>query len=170
MNLLSEKAFKNLHFSNIIHFRTKISPSVQNESLKTLDPSFKGAVFTYVGDALFWNKQSVMNYTLKLCKQRFLLNQRVFYFPKDFYLIQEINYQISALSANGILNNIISKYVDYAFLNVKSVDFELQAISLEQISGIFYVGSVCLTISISVFFGEMFTRNLKSRKSFEFLE
>lgn len=123
-----------------------------------------------MGQALLWNKQSVKNYTLKFCKERFLLNQRVFYFPKDFYLIEEINHQISVLSANGILSFINSQYVDSAFLNVKSIDIGPQPLNFTQISGIFYVCGVCLLVSLAVFAVEVFKYNkFKWRNHYEFV-
>jgi hypothetical protein len=150
--------------------RTVISPSVQNESLRTLNPNFKGVVFAYMGQALLWNKQTAKNYSLKFCSERFLLNQRVFYFPKDFYLVEEFNHQISVLSANGILTKILSEFVDQSFLSVKSENAGPSPISLKQISGIFYISAVGLLFSLLVFATEVLSNHLQKLHKFSFLE
>lgn len=122
---------------------------------KTFDSNFKGAVFTYLAQALSWNKQNVKNFTLKICHQRFLLNQAVFYFPRDFFLIDEINHLISILSANGVISHLISEYADIDYLNVKQTCFDPSPISLEQISGIFFVLIVCLAVAVFCFILEL---------------
>lgn len=122
-----------------------------------------------MGQALLWNKQSVKNYTLKFCSERFLLNQRVFYFPKDFYLVEEINHQISVLSSNGILSYLISRYVDTDMLNVKTFDAEPLPITFNQVSGIFYVYGVCLAAAVVVFIIEKAFQKWKTTKYFDFI-
>lgn len=111
-----------------------------------------------------WNKQTVKNYTLRTCKERFLLNQRVFYFSKDFYLVEEINYQISVLSANGILENIIKEYYDYTFLNVRQDDVSVTPLGIKQLSGILFVSIGCLMACLSVFIVEIIWNKFKQRK------
>lgn len=117
-----------------------------------------------------WNKQTVKNHTLKFCKERFLLNQIVFYFPKDFYLTEEISHQIIELSANGILDHLVSEYADHAFLNVKPVDVGPLPITFIQISGIFHVCAACLLISFFVFLVELFGHKFrKHHRNIEFI-
>lgn len=145
----------NLNFTFAI-FRTKVSNNSHAQSLKTLDPNFKGTVFAYFGEALLWNKLSAQNHSLLMCKERLLLNQRVFYFAKDFYLVEEVNQQLTMIASNGILEHLLSTYIDYEFLNVKSVDLGPLPLNIESISGIFYVaGALCLS-SLIVFVAEIF--------------
>lgn len=138
-----------------MNFRTKVSNNSHAQSLKTLDPNFKGTVFVYLGEALLWNKLSAKNHSLLVCKERLLLNQRVFYFPKDFYLVEEVNQQLSMIAANGILEHLLSIYIDYGFLNVKSVDHGPLPLDVESISGIFYVAGVLYLISLITFVAEI---------------
>lgn len=119
--------------------------------MKTLDTSFKGAVFAYLSNTLSWNKQTVRNYTLKICKERFLLNQRVFYFPPDFYIVEEFNHQISLLRANGIIDRLFS---DHDYLNVKELSSEPVALNIYETSGMFYVLITGLTVSALAFAAE----------------
>lgn len=145
--------------------------SPQQESLKTLDPTFKGATFAYLGQALMWNKQSVKNFTNRFCPEIFLLDQRVFYFSKDFYLIEEINHQISALNSNGIMMYLNKKYVDIAFYNMKPIIFGPHPITFQQISGIFYVCGVLLVIAKIVFVAEIIGNELhrKANNNLEYI-
>lgn len=90
-----------------------------------------------------------------MCKERLLLNQRVFYFAKDFYLVEEVNQQLTMIASNGILEHLLSTYIDYEFLNVKSVDHGPLPLNIESISGIFYVaGALCL-LSLIAFVAEI---------------
>jgi hypothetical protein len=146
-------------------FRTISSPNIQQDYAKTFDSNFKGVLFTYMADALLFNMQNVKNRSLKICSERFLLNQRVFYFPKDFYLVEEFNHQISVLSANGILTKILSEFVDQSFLSVKSENAGPSPISWNQISGIFFITSIGLLISFFVFVSEISSNLLKSMRN-----
>lgn len=145
----------------IFNFSTVKSPSTKDESISTLDANFKGTVFAYLGQGLLWNQQSIKNHSLTFCKERFLLNQRVFYFPKGFFLVDEVNYQISELSANGVLNYLISKYVDYAYLNIETPKLGPRSIAFEEISGIFFVSGGLLLLSFSVFVLEVVCQRVK---------
>lgn len=136
------------------------------ESLKTLDSNFKGAVFAYLGLGLMWNKQTIKNHTLNFCKERFLLNQRVFYFPKDFYLVDEINHQIAKLSSNGILNFLISQYVDHSYLRVKDHETVPKSLKLMKLSGIFHVYAGMLMLSFIQFLAEIICNRVKLRRNY----
>lgn len=126
-----------------------------SDALKTLSSDFKGAVFVYLNQALTWNKQNVRNFTFKICKERFLLNQRVFYFPRDFYLVEEINYQLSVMSANGILDHFTSEYADYNYLNIKALTSRPSPINIQQVSAIFYLWIAGLTLASLFFMAEL---------------
>lgn len=149
----------------IIFNRTFLS-KVEVDALKTLDSTFKGAVFVYLSQALGWNKQNVRNFTFRICKERFLLSQRSFFFPRDFYLIEEINYQLSLLYSSGILARQLSIYADNFFLNVKAESSEPLALNVEQISGIMNVWLACLAISTIVFAGEIIQKFCKFQGTF----
>lgn len=85
-----------------------------------------------------------------------MLDQRVFYYPRDFYMVDELNYQFSVLAANGILDHILSIYVDFSYMNVKSVDPGPMPLNLKSVSGIFYVASALLLLALIVFVIEIF--------------
>lgn len=136
-------------------FRTVLSLDKQKDALRTLDSNFKGAVFAYLGQALLWNQQSAQNYTLNICKERFMLNQRVFYFSKDSYLIEEMNHHLSALFSNGIVNRLISNYANVAFMSPQKIDLGPKPINLENMSGLFYVWIALLFFSILMFVTEI---------------
>lgn len=129
--------------------------------MKTLDPNFKGAFFAYLNQVLSINKQNVKNYTLKTCKERFILNQRVFYFQKDFYLVDEFNRLISLLGSSGVLSHVIKEYSDMTYLNIKEVPTAPNAIGLQQISAIFIISLGLLIFSFAIFVTEIVYYQLK---------
>jgi hypothetical protein len=79
---------------------------------KTLDSSFKGVVFNYLTQVLYENQINYRNFTYRICKEKFLINRMVFYFKKDFYLVDDFNRKIRVLNENGLINFWKSKYID----------------------------------------------------------
>lgn len=101
--------------------------------LKTLEPSFKGAVFRYGSIVSYNNQVNQQNFTLKVLSESFLTNQFVFYFTKNFYLVDEINEKISHFKSSGLMKHWRSKYT-----NLIKKRKELQtSMTLGHLSGVF---------------------------------
>lgn len=98
-----------------------------------MDPSFKGAVFRYTSVVYYLNRKNKQNYTLNILEEFLLTNQFVFYFSKNFYLVDEINEKISQLKSNGLIEHLQWKYFT---LDKKLKDYP-SMLTLENLSGIF---------------------------------
>lgn len=117
---------------------------------KTLDPSFNGVVLNYLTQVLYLNKINRNNFTYTICKQRFINNRMVFYLPKDFFLIDEINLKITALMENGLMNYWRLKYLDFSINQVVAVDGP-SLLSLYELSGSFIIYLVGVVVCICAF-------------------
>ena len=92
--------------------------------LKTLNPAFKGVVFKYLEKVLHMNQQNYKNFTFIVCNERFLVTQLVFYFRKNHYLVIDVNYSLSLLHTNGVIQHISSRFLDRFFLHVHKKDLD----------------------------------------------
>lgn len=86
---------------------------------KTRDPSFKGAIFNYMTQILYLNQLNHKNFTYKICREQFLTNQMVFYWHKDFYLLNEFDDKITALAENGLIDQWMKTYINSRYMNLK---------------------------------------------------
>lgn len=115
----------------------------------TLDSSFKGIVFDYMGTVIYDNYITRKNFTLKICRQVLSTNSFVFYFTKNFYLVDEFNEMIHNFEAAGIINYITSKYIDINLMDTGQSTLP-SALSYQNIAGfftLFYYGCVLALVS-----------------------
>lgn len=84
---------------------------------QTLQPSFKGVVFSYLSQVLYLNQQNYKNFTYRICKEKFITNQMVFYFRKDYFLSKAFDHKMLELHENGLINHWMSHYFDHQFSN-----------------------------------------------------
>lgn len=63
--------------------------------LETLDKKFPGAVCHYYSIVSHINSLNSRNFTLRILDEALLTNPIVFYFAKNFYLVDAINEKIS---------------------------------------------------------------------------
>ncbi|KAG5682552.1 hypothetical protein PVAND_011897 [Polypedilum vanderplanki] len=143
----------------------RISPSeiTAFEEL-TLDPSFKGVVFDYFTIVLYNNFLNRKKYSLKICKESLLTNQIVFYFTKNFYLVDEFNDLIGRFKSAGLIDHIMSNYIDMKLLNSIDIKKPATALTLENLEGIFKLLICALLIAILNFLLEIFYGNIKKKK------
>lgn len=101
--------------------------------LKTLEPSFKGAVFRYASIVSYNNHINQHTFSLKILNEAFLTNQFVFYFTKNFYLVDEINDKISQFKSSGLMKHWRSKYIS----SIKKAKESQTSMTLRHLSGVF---------------------------------
>jgi hypothetical protein len=118
---------------------------------KTLDASFRGAVFRYKSVVSYMNKLNQHNSTLKILDESLVTNQFVFYFSKHFYLVDEINDKIRSFHSAGLINCWMKKY---SAANTKQAE-GLSSLKLEQLSGIFEILLVGWIFSVILFVSEI---------------
>ncbi len=76
----------------------------------TLDPSFRGVVFSYLTEVLYENLVHHKNFTLRICRESMQTTSFVFYFTKNFYLLSEFDDLIERFKAAGLIDYVMSKY------------------------------------------------------------
>jgi hypothetical protein len=130
---------------------------------KTLDSSFKGVVFGYLLIVLYKNIQSRKNYTLNICKEVMLTNQIVFYFTKNFYLVDEFNRVIDNVKAAGLVDHVLSKYIDEKMINAASEKQGPSPLDLVHLSGIFKLLAGGLITALLSFLMEIFIFKLREK-------
>lgn len=93
----------------------------------------------------YLNSIKARNFTLKILNEALVTNQIVFYFTKNFYLVDEVNEKISQFKASGLLNLWMSKYA--AVPEIKSTDTptSLKVINLQGTFELFVYGLIIAT-------------------------
>jgi hypothetical protein len=130
---------------------------------KTLNVSFHGVVFHYLDQLLYLNSLNYKNFTYTICKERFVSSQFVFYFQKGHYLVEEFNYQIELMKANGVVQWIKNSYVDLRFLRTQKGNVERKVLTVHHFSGAFKILMICFAIATGVFAIEISTKVKKLR-------
>lgn len=134
----------------------------------TLDPSFNGAVFNYLTQVLYINQLHHKEFSYRICKDLFTNNQMIFYFQKDFYLLNEFNGMITALHENGVIKFWRSKYVDSRYTNRNDDSIGPTPLRFYHLRGCFELFTGGLIICVSVFSLEMLAKHvLIFKKVFE---
>jgi hypothetical protein len=151
-----------------LNFRSKLIKltEMENIQMETLDPTFKGSVFTYLSIVLYSNAMNRNNFTLQICKETLLTNQIVFYFTKNFYLVHKFNELISSFKSAGIVDYFISKYIDVTLTPLKSTTQHPTKLTLENLKGIFQLLIYGLSISLGCFVIEILIWNLKKWRKY----
>lgn len=116
---------------------------------KTLNPSFTGVVFNYLTPVLYENLIQRKNFTLKICKETMHTNSFVFYFTKNFYLVDEFNTLINTFESAGLIEQVMSKYVDMNLMKLSHKQ-PPSVITYDNIEGffeLFYYGCALALVS-----------------------
>lgn len=137
---------------------------VEHYSLMTLDDNFKGVVFQYITAALYRNQRNFKNFTLKICTEPLMTNHLIFYFRKDFYLIDEVNERIGIMKSSGIVEYFISKYADKKFKQVSSDSTGPSKLELHHFIGVYQMWSFGLALSFLTFLVELTIARLTKRR------
>lgn len=119
--------------------------------IKTLDPSFKGAVAISLVKVLYENKLNKYNYTLTVCKKPLFVFQFSIYFRKNSFLEYEFNKKISAIKASGLMEHWVSRIIDANHLNALPPDTGPKKLNIAQLKGGFEVWLMGLSVGIIVF-------------------
>jgi hypothetical protein len=133
--------------------------------LKTLDSSFKGGIIQPLLEVIQLNQQNYKNFTFHVLKEYLFDVQIVFYFPKNFYLVEPINRKMGILKSAGLVNLWMEKYIDKSYIKMKQGATLAKTMNIQQLFGGFQV-LIIGTLLSSLFFGlEM----LSKKESFVFL-
>lgn len=129
--------------------------------MKTLDPTFKGAVVSVMDELLHLNKKNFKNYTFRVLHEHLYTGQACWAFPKNSYLVETFNDKLSAFTENGLIAVQTSKYMDPKYLNVKEVKQGAKKLNYDQLFGGFQVWIGGLLISLFLFCLELLSGRFK---------
>lgn len=122
--------------------------------MKTLEPSCKNVVFSNYRQILYANSIYMKNFTFTILDEALVMNQIVFYFEKNFYLVERFNEIFSRLRASGLITYWMSKYQSKG----KSVKKTFQtSLKVKNLVGIFEMLMFGLTLSFVFFLLELST-------------
>lgn len=128
---------------------------------KTLDPTWKGVVFSNYRQTLHLNNVYRKNFTFTILDEALVMNQIVFYFSKNFYLVDEINKILSKFRASGLITYWMSKYQNAGKAGKRKFQTSFK---ITNLVGIFEMLIFGLTLSFLSFVVELSTECFK--KSF----
>lgn len=140
--------------------------SIEVESCmqRTLDPMFKGVVFGLESQILYLNTLNHQNFTLLIAEEIFFMNQLVFYFPRNHFLVEKFSDEILKFQEAGLIEKIFKNYVDNRYLKPLPPEPQLRVLTLKQLSGILGVWTFGLFFSVSTFVFEHIVSKLKKKR------
>lgn len=127
----------------------------------TLNPYFKGSAVGPSDDVIYANQQNYKNFTLRMLPEIVFSIPVAIYFPKNHYLVDEINAKISDFSSAGLISFWTSKYLNANFKNVPAAG--PRQITVDHLAGalfIFIAGSSC---SFTCFVVEIIANKFKRK-------
>ena len=143
--------------SNLVSFRNKVVTfeEILMYRKKTLDPNFKGAISSPLFEIVYLNKLNFKTFAFKTLREPLNNNFAVFYFQKNFYLLNAINEKIGILKAAGLVDYWISKDINPSFLHIKPENLGPQKLNLRHLLGCFEVWILGIFLGLIAFFLEM---------------
>lgn len=123
----------------------------------TLNQSLHGAVFKHKMPVLYQNFINRHNYTLNICPVTIYTNSFVFYFTQNFYLMQDMNNLIGNFKSAGLIDFIISKYIDPIYVTAfyKKEKQPPTPFEYSRLKGIFKLLFYLLGLSTVTFVSEL---------------
>jgi len=125
---------------------------------KTLDPSFKGGIIMPLHEVILQNHENYKSFTYKVLKEHLFYMQNVFYYPKNFHLVEIFNEKIGILKSTGIIFMWIDHYIDMRFVKINHKNNEPRIINIEHLLGCFEVWLFGLVLSFFIFILELMSR------------
>lgn len=123
--------------------------------MKPITSSDNTAVLVLDIEVIQKNKQNHKNFTYKVCKEPMKTEIIVFFFPKNFYLISEINKKLAIFKSSGLMQFWISQFLDYRFYDYKNPKKGPQQLRINHLLGTFAVFLSGCIVAVAVFFTEI---------------
>lgn len=123
------------NFKNI--FSTKVVKSDEYSTLipNTLNPSYKSGVIVPVMEVIYSNLINQKNFTLKILKEHLMDVPIVYYFPKHFHLLDEIDEKMGIYKAAGLVSLWMDKYLDKKYLHIEEPTTGPRVMNLKDLRG-----------------------------------
>lgn len=129
--------------------------------LKTLDSSFKGGIIQPLLEVILLNQQNYKDFTFRVLEEYLFDIQVVFYFPKNFYLVESIDAKIGILKAAGLVNLWMERYIDKSYIKISDGKTMAKTMSIQQLFGGFEVLIIGLSLAILIFCLEILSKRRK---------
>lgn len=138
-------------------FQTSINDYGDESLNQTLDPNFKGAILKTYNEILDKNLENFPNYSYRTMLKPFVSAPTVFFFRKNFYLIDAINKHIVALQSAGLIEYWTYKE-QYHESRLKVRNWHPSPIKLEinHLMIAFHILAVGLALALVSFVAESF--------------
>ncbi|KAG5681327.1 hypothetical protein PVAND_010774 [Polypedilum vanderplanki] len=135
----------------------KLSKDVHGHDSETVPIKQKSATFS--------SRTTLIRYSLdhkessfKICKEHFMTVNIVFYYPKNFYLREELDLQIGKIISAGLVEHWISKYDNTHYWNIQS-NQNPTVMKIDHLIGSFYIFAFGLFCATFAFFIELIFDN-----------
>ncbi|KAL7030658.1 hypothetical protein ACKWTF_006742 [Chironomus riparius] len=132
---------------------------------KTLDPNFKGGIIMPLLEVILPNQENYKNFIFRVLKEYLFDVQIVYYYPKNFHLVDVLDEKLELLKSAGIVSMWMDHYVDKKYVNIKTPSTGPRIINVNQLLGSFEVWMIGMIISIVLFVIEV----VSSHKSMKLL-
>ena len=143
-------------FSQVLIFRRKLVGSkIEDFQMKTLDPNFKGAVVGPLSEVIYANLKNFKKFTFRVLPEILFSVPVAMYFPKNHFLVNEINSKISILKSAGLIDWWTSKYLQGRKEPLTIVPAKL---NIKHLAGGFYIFIGGFTIAVICFIIERFVK------------
>lgn len=132
--------------------------------LQTLDSSFKGGIIQPLLEVIFLNQQNYKNYTFNVLKEFLVDVHIVYYFPKNFYLVEPLNDKIGISKAAGLVKLWMERYIDKSYIKIKQQKSSPRILMLHQLLGGFQILAIGLMFAMLVFVFEKVSSSVKFKR------
>ena len=122
----------------------------------TLNPKFKGGICTSLDEVLYLNTLHHKNFTYRVLPEYMYDFQIVLYLQKNSPYLRAFNRKIFWLKDGGIINYIVSQYLNPMYLNEQQLSRGPKKLTIQKLSGGFQVWLIGCGISLIAFVGEKF--------------
>lgn len=117
----------------------------------TLDSSFQGGICSSLDEVLYLNKLNFKNFTYRVLPEYLFNFNNVIYLQKNSPYLQAFNDKLSWLKSGGIIDYLISEYLNMLYLNEKRVSSGPRKLNINNLSGGFQAWLIGCGISFFVF-------------------
>lgn len=128
--------------------------------LKMNDPSTKGGMLSSLEQIVYFNMMNYKKFMLNVCEEKLYTFQYCIYFQKHSHLGHRFDNELLLYQTNGLINNLVSQYVQNDFMKPTSPHRLPKALQLQQLMGSFWILVFGLSLATFVALLECLSRNV----------
>ena len=148
--------------------RVKFITDYDEKDLKrTLDPNFQGTVLRTLIEVFYYNQKYFNKHNFKIMKRQspYIAIPTVFYFPKNYFLIEAIDEKIKALQSSGLIDYwTYNEHFDKNLLNQKHDHQGPKQLTMQHLMIAFQILLLGYFFAIAVLIAEHFLHKRKIMK------